>query len=466
VSLPKTIGDAAHMLLTAESPRKAFVLISESTASNLTGMYKGPMTPCQIKDPLHKNPCFYQRALQNAVENMERANITLYAFDPRGAVADLDIPLECAPGKPGPGADRCVGQIGHPDQNWIRYAQQGLTLTAEAAGGFAVTNSDDFDGGINRLMEEIDHYYLLGFSPTDPSGHGFRPVTVTTTRPGVILRYRRGYVMGPVDTPHESADPLAAMSSGILPRTDLPLRLSATAMSAAADVPKRKSATRLLAILEATLPQADVPELRYGLLAANLDTGKVESDVTDTVKVPSGPSSSAPAGTGVRVEIPIELTLPPGRYQLRASAMSSTVEKGGSVYLITDVPDFASGTLILGSPILGLTPRETVVLVRGPSAAQLPFTPTLDRTFGRTDILRIFCPVAHRPGAALQVTLSMLMDNDHVALSATPEIDAAANRPIEADVPLANLAPGAYRLRIRATDNGQAAQRELPIVIK
>jgi hypothetical protein len=64
------------------------------------------------------------------------------------------------------------------------------------------------------------------------------------------------------------------------------------------------------------------------------------------------------------------------------------------------------------------------------------------------------------------VTLSMMTDDDHLVLSAAAEVDSSGNQPIVADVCLASLAPGAYRLRVRVTDGHETAQRVLPIVIK
>ena len=52
--------------------------------------------------------------------------------------------------------------------NPIRQAQDGLTIMAEATGGFAVTDTDDFTSASHRIIEDLDHYYLLGFYPSDP----------------------------------------------------------------------------------------------------------------------------------------------------------------------------------------------------------------------------------------------------------------------------------------------------------
>jgi VWFA-related protein len=466
LKLPNAIHDAARLLLGAESGRKAFVLISENVGNDLTGMFKSSVPPCEhLIDPRspHPSPCFYEKALQSAVDSLEQANITLYAFDPRGAVSDQDVPLECAPGLPGQrGRDPCVGDlIRAPDKNYVRYAQNGLSITAEAAGGFAVTNSDDFDGGIARLREEIDHYYLLGFSPTDPTGRGFRPVTVTVNRPGVTLHYRRGYVLGPAETPPASADPLVALSAGLVPRTDLPLRLMAMPLGASDASAKGKPQTRVLALVEATVPRGTATELRYGLVAVNLASGQIVSNIANAVTFPA-----TPAGTGTRqdleVELPIEVLLPPGRYQLRASALESGLEKGGSVYLTLQVPDLTAGALVVGNPLLGTTARAAA-MASGPGVVKLPFTPTLDRVFDETDVLRVFCPLVARPGRPPTATLDVLGKDDTVALSATPVVGAAA---VTADISLTTLDPGPYTLRLRVTDGAETTTRVVPLVIR
>jgi len=467
LALPNTIHDAARMLRGAESGRKAFVLISEDVGNDLTGMFKGPLPPCQHITDLrssHPSTCFYKRALQSAVDSLEQANITLYAFDPRGAVSDQDVPLECAPGLPGQrGRDPCVGDlIRAPDLNYVRYAQNGLSITAEAAGGFAVTNSDDFDGGIARLREEIDHYYLLGFSPTGPTGRGFRPVTVTVNRPGVTLHYRRGYVLGPAETVPATEDPLVALSAGLVPRTDLPLRLTAMPLGAPNTAAKGKAQTRILALVEATVPRGTATELRYGLVAANLVSGQIVSNVANSVTLPVDQASGA-SRQDLKVELPIEVVLPPGRYQLRASALEGGLEKGGSVYLTLEVPDLTTGALVVGNPLLGSTARVAAAMASGPAVVKLPFTPTLDRVFDQTDVLRVFCPLVARPGSRPTVTLDVIGKDNAVAFSATPAVDATA---IAADISLTALDPGPYKLRLRVTDGPETIERVVPLVIR
>ena len=47
------------------------------------------------------------------------------------------------------------------DTRWnnpIRQAQDGLTIMADATGGFAVTDTDDYTSGLHRIIEDLDHY--------------------------------------------------------------------------------------------------------------------------------------------------------------------------------------------------------------------------------------------------------------------------------------------------------------------
>ena len=102
---------------------------------------------------------------------MRRSNVATYAIDPRGKVESKDLARECFPPPPRPGRDPCSN--GMTDWNSVvRQAQHGLEIMSEASGGFAVTNTDDFTAGLKRIVEDLDHYYLLGFYPADTEGQG------------------------------------------------------------------------------------------------------------------------------------------------------------------------------------------------------------------------------------------------------------------------------------------------------
>ena len=116
----------------------------------------------------------------------------MYAIDPRGEVTTQELLQECHPsfGIERPVSGRGLGQLGAAGRS------AAWRWRPTASGGFAITNSDDFTGGLARIVQDLDQYYMLGFYPSDPDGNGYRQLEVRVNRPGVTLRYRRGYVGG------------------------------------------------------------------------------------------------------------------------------------------------------------------------------------------------------------------------------------------------------------------------------
>jgi hypothetical protein len=132
-----------------------------------------------------------------------------------------------------------------------------------------------------------------------------------------------------------------------------------------------------------------------------------------------------------------------------------------------DVPDLTSTPIALGGPIVGAVEGVRVTMATGPSATLgLPFTPSLDREFARTETLQVFCPVTHaKSSRTLQATLELVDAADHVAVSSGPQLT-PADVAIDASLPLKELVTGVYRLRVTVTDGRATAQCEVGIVIK
>jgi len=76
-------------------------------------------------------------------------------------------------------------------------------LTQEAAGsehlandtgGVTIRNTNDLEGGIQRIARESLNYYLLGYSPSNSPNDGtYRRIKVSVRAKDVIVRARRGY---------------------------------------------------------------------------------------------------------------------------------------------------------------------------------------------------------------------------------------------------------------------------------
>ena len=509
MSLYKTVQNAAKMLGAGDMRRKAFVLISEGVAKELTGIF-GAMAPpgeapeggaayaagggaeATITPPQEG---YHAYALIQMMESMRRSNVVTYAIDPRGEVSTRDLERECFPAFGFAAADPCLGETGDGPaawSSWVRQAQRGLALTSEASGGFAIVNTDDFTSGLTRIVDDLDHYYLLGFYPADPEGKGYRQLDVKVNRPDVTLRFRHGYdPSGPPAAP-ANTDPLMALSAGVMPRADLPLRLTAVPRPTLNAARGATTGTRVSVELEVTVPRRDVTQadgtlhdaLRYSLVAVNLKSKKVEMSVGNSATLASARAPRAAVGETIAYQIPIEVRLPPGRYQLRASATSDTLAKGGSVYLIVDVPDYRQPRLAMSALMIGYAEGARLPIAKSgaagaagaPGAASTPdaagaadaFVPSLDRTFASGDTLRLFLEVAAQdPTQALRATVQIRDGAGTSVKTATvPFTPANSGSQFDMRVPLAGLPAGAYVLRVTMTGPAQTGQRETTFSVK
>ncbi len=465
----KTLEDASRMLRLSPARRKAFVMVSEGLSLNPTGVFD---------EPLPDIVGYHARALQDMMRSMRRSNVATYVLDPRGAVTTQQLERELHPSPAG-----LLGTAGGTAKdddspfswaNPIRMAQDGLRTIAEESGGFAVTNDDNLSAGLTRIIEDLDHYYLLGFYPADPTGPQYRPLEVKSSKPGLTLRFRRAYAeIGPPDPPKKGADPLAQLITQALPSSDVPMRLHAI------QLPALRKDTRVAFALEMTVPSrgrqaADVrllDDIRYGLFVVDIKNGKVIREFTNTAQVlfkTAGSAGQAPET--VRYQILGAMSLPPGTYQVRASATSDTLAAGGSVFLPLVVADSSRRTLDVSDLALGFASGPQTAVARDKTltaedSLRVPMEPALDRVFAATDEVRLFASIARREALPVKATVSARTADGKAAIDQAvtlPEGDDA----IDLVLPLARLAAGNYVLRVTVTGALGRVERELGFAIK
>jgi hypothetical protein len=167
----------------------------------------------------------------------------------------------------------------------------------------------------------------------------------------------------------------------------------------------------------------------------------------------------------VSYQIGETVDLPPGRYQLRVSAISSKLGTGGSVYLDVDVPDFAASPLPLSGLAIGYAngPRMPVAPAPAARPLALPFAPTLDREFVASDTLRLHFKAATRsPGASLRTLVEVLDATNHAVASYSP----VGGGTVDLEIPLKALPAGAYLLRATVADDKHGASRAIGFVVR
>jgi VWFA-related protein len=496
-----TLRDAARLLGAGDLRRKAFVLISEGIGKDLHGLF-GPMSTtgeapeggvdyAANHDPsatmVRAPETYHDFALLDMTEALRRANVATYSIDPRGKVASGDLAKECFPPPRKGGTDPCVGDSsGLID--WVspvRQAQHGLELMSEASGGFAVTNTDDFTTGLNKIVDDLDHYYLLGFYPSDTKGKGYRPIDVRVEgHPEWTLRYRHGYMPGGPPPAPKNIDPLVSLSAGILPKSDLPLRLGAVTTPAA------NGLARVTLALEVSAPREQLQEpdgrvrdtLKYEVLIVDEKKAKVRSAGGLEGRLTLSPKASGETPPAiVSYQVTHTLEVPPGHFEVRVSAFSGKLAKGGSVYLDVDVPDFRAAPAVLGEMAIGYAEGPHVPVAPGaspvtamssrgtppPSAtAALPFPPSLDRVFTPGDTLAVYIEGTARSSSGLLASLDVVDAAGKVVRSQSPSFSSSDPIRLRGAVPLEGLSPGAYLLRATLTSAGRSVSRESGFAIR
>ena len=138
------------------------------------------------------------RRTRNVVALSREANTAVYFIDVRGLQSLPGATGSAAEASPGPGA---VFDSFVPDRTAAAFDESVMSATgaeglASDTGGFSVRNTNDLGGGAERIAAESRVFYLLGFNaPEGKPAQAWRKLQVTTKRPGLEVRARKGYTL-------------------------------------------------------------------------------------------------------------------------------------------------------------------------------------------------------------------------------------------------------------------------------
>ena len=139
--------------------------------------------------PLPGHRAASDKGLQSEIERAARAlatsNLAVYPVDARGLRST---------GEYAPEQERISRQAQFADRSGFET----METLAERTGGRAFVNSNDLGRPLRQAIDDSRAAYTLGYQPSHDAWNGeFRRIEVKTTRPGVRLRYRRGYFAQP-----------------------------------------------------------------------------------------------------------------------------------------------------------------------------------------------------------------------------------------------------------------------------
>jgi VWFA-related protein len=184
----------------------------------------------------------YSGPMQQAVRTLNSVGVAIYPVDARGLATSADIipgqsvrtPLRISPD--------VHNQPPRPTHEDVRAAQdfadsqETMRDVAERTGGRAFLNGNDIAGAIRSAVSDAEVSYELAYSPSHNQWVGqFREIKVKVKRPGLDVRYRKGYFAAPenagdpeilkADVAGAAASPLASTGLGL--RADIVSRPTA-----------------------------------------------------------------------------------------------------------------------------------------------------------------------------------------------------------------------------------------------
>ncbi len=451
----RLLEQAARMISTAELPRKVFVYITPFCGAGLEGGAPFPDSP--------------EGGFTEFFEGLRRAGVTVYSLDPRGRLP-FNLDQFRTPNIVGP--EPPPNELRIRSFNPVVLSQEGLDRLAKATGGFAVTNSDDYDRGIQRLVTDLEHYYVLGFYPEVSATRRYRNLEIRVNRSDATVRVKPGYVSGSATTRPKNRDPLEALAESAVSDPSLPLRLFVAAISSAG------KSVRVLLATEVRVPRAGmrqdgnalVDTYAASVFAMNSQTTRIARRVAlkRDISIPLVPWQQA---TTVTYQVLVMLELPAASYQFRVAAHSSASGAGGSVYVTSDLSGYANARLALGGLVLGeAKATDGIAAMSLDTAPVLPFTPLFGRTFESTDRIRIWCKVLGVDRSAMTSVKGELIDAEgqvvryrNAPIGSLPPL--GFDDTLDMTLNLDGISPGAYRLRLTAAGPGLAATRETSIVV-
>ena len=133
---------------------------------------------------------------------MNDANVAVYPLDASQSQSEVSIEtqtreIEAAQRSNAPTSvnTQPAAPTVAPIQQDLHPIQGPMREVADATGGRAIRRAGNIAASLNAVVEDGHGTYLLSFAPDEPADGQYHPLTIKpTTRRGVSLRYRNGYL--------------------------------------------------------------------------------------------------------------------------------------------------------------------------------------------------------------------------------------------------------------------------------
>ncbi len=351
---------------------------------------------------------------------------------------------------------------------WMRDVAPDVTTNTAAGSRLVIMIFDDAQVRMNPrpniAARAIGHYVVDRLGSDDLAAIIF----TKDNRNAVDFtsdRARNGYSEPKPAKRGKEPSPIASAIAGLLPDSDLPLRMVLAPFA----IPGRKQAA-VAVVIGLTRPAVDEPMTDdvHLLVGAFTPEGKSRASKALDARVALRPS----AGVDAKYEVLARLDLDPGRYQLRVSAQSASLERTGSVYSELVVPDFRKDAVSLSGVVFGARPP---LASAGTEALDpiVPIAPTTQRDFAGhagTAFVRVY-QGGKGALAPVPLTTRIVDETGTRVFERTQVLEPGAFGTTRAadhrlDLPVSSLPAGPYLLTFEVALEEQTARRDVRFVVR
>jgi VWFA-related protein len=426
---------------------------------------------------------------RSLISTANRANVSVYTMDVRGL--DLISQLSAArsaleeTGRISEG-QRLAGTAGNP-MTQRQIGQDDMMLTSlgsnavgtlgelsNSTGGLLTTETNNFSKGVAQIGADLREYYEAAYVPSTAGDPGqFHKIDVRVTRKGTRVRSRSGYFTsmspGSAGLAGTAASALSVLKAATLPH-------DVETLSGVFRFGRQENALEYVVRVEVPLSRLalsqDAGAGRFsghltilGLLRDN--AGEV-LDVFGREYPVAGPLGQLEETRAASVRFARRMRLAPGQYTIEWVARDAAGDKAT-----------AERRLLMVSPADAALSMSSLVVVSGVSAAGAAdeasdplragdsvILPNLGQPIvpapGR-ETLALYCIVYDKEGTKELPTATVELSRGAAVLArgtgSLPQADAHGRIQYLSTIPLRNLPPGEYRVRL-SVSKGQATAEE------
>lgn len=433
-----------------------------------------------------------QQHFRSVINAANRANVSVYTVDAAGLRAESTLQasrdeINARSRRRMDNLDKVMNTTSGPltqglerNEDLLNYSpESGLSQLAEQTGGAFIGGTNNIATKLKQLDEDLGTYYLLTYAPTNQNYDGkFRNISVKVKRSGVETLARQGYYAVPPtgSTPmfYYEAPALALLGGSIKPRA-FPLLVNSLNFPedgrigrSAFEVEAPASAFTFAANNEKKIYSSD-----FSIVVLIRDQSRQVVDKLSYHYALIGALNSVDAVKKGKILFYREANLPPGKYTVEAIAYDALSNQASVNSCRLEIPDTDESKLRLSS--LAIIHRVEQIKEKSDSpfvvADQMMVYPNLGEPVHKSaKQMGFYFNVYPAKGSKGTPKLTLEVSQGGKAIANVPlkltEPDAKGRIQYASALPLDNLNPGSYLLKISVSDEKSVVSRSLSFMIE